>query len=107
MKGKFAGNPDFFEFIDLLQVFHKPPWPDMDFTKERWTLAVGSGFALGNAKATNPSGFLGDGDGDAIFGGGKMRYKVYCIYIYIHIYIYILFICIYMCVYIMYLIDIY
>ena len=39
----------------------------MDFTKERWTLAVGSGFALGNAKATNPSGFLGDGDGDAIY----------------------------------------
>ena len=76
-------------FIDLLQVFHKPPWPDMDFTKERWTLAVGSGFALGNAKATNPSGFLGDGDGDAIyFWWGKMRYKVY-IYIYIHIHIYI------------------
>ena len=77
----------------------------MDFTKERWTLAVGSGFALGNAKATNPSGFLGDGDGDAIFGGGKMRYKVYCIYIYS--YIYYSYVYIYMCVYIMYLIDIY
>lgn len=71
-EGQIRRKPWFFwvkhmMFIDLLQVFHKPPWPDMDFTKERWTLAVGSGFALGNAKATNPSGFLGDGDGDAIY----------------------------------------
>ena len=30
-------------------------------TKEKWTLALGTDFALGHAKATNPAGWVGPG----------------------------------------------